>query len=110
VAPMTDQPEPFPGAFWTAVVDGSLSEAENGIGPLVGLAVEALASPEIVDRLSAALERNERAETVGPMLHPSAWTGNRFERAALTREVLLAARALARAELARRAGWGGSRG
>lgn len=93
--------------FWIAIVDGRFS-GEDGTshGLVLGLAAEALADPEMIEALKEALRRNERAETTGPILDPTAWRGRAFERNRLVSDLIRAGIALGEAEQRRRAQWG----
>ena len=85
--------------FWRSVA------GDHGVK--FGMIAEIMADPELVESLTAAIDRLERQESIGPILDPSAWLGNAGARSRLCRDLLQAAIAFGRAEQERRAKWDG---
>lgn len=99
-----DQAPKYPWSFWAKVLGEDEDEPKHAL--LVGTMVDAAAG---LDRevLDEAIRTIDLGESVGPILDPSAWHRPRaFDRARLTRGVLVALRDLGDAERKRREDWG----
>lgn len=83
--------------FWMAIA------GDHGV--TLGMIAEIMVDPEMIESLTAAVDRLERHESVGPLRDPTAWLGNAGTRSRLCRELLQTAIAFGRAEQKRRDNW-----